>query len=125
MRHLLPLLVLATVGCRKVVAAPTELDAVLHYLWSHAADGSDREVADGLENAFIALDGDQIELVEGSVSDLTAAEAAEVGISLDPAEATGGFVARPVACTMAQIETLLSHTAQDEIYDAYDAYARD
>ena len=118
---------LSSVGCRKVEPAPTELDALLHWMWQRYDDGTDDELVRGAANLWDAVDGGGLtEHWDGSLSPLTTEEAALVGVTdREPADAPGVFLVNAYACTLARLEPILLHPAQDELYDGvYDEYVR-
>jgi hypothetical protein len=129
MRHAartLPLLLLLG-GCKKVEPAPKELDALMHWMWSRYDDGLDEELAEGGENLWGAVDGDGwTESWDGSLTALTKDEAAAVGVTdRDPADAPGVFLVNVYTCSLGQLEPILLHKAQDELYEGvYDRYDR-
>lgn len=128
MGFLLPLLL----GCAKPVEAPEDLDGLVHYLWQRYDDGSDEELRAALAN----LEPLVAEVQEGTLTDLTAAEADVVPRGdADPADAQGMYLARDVDCALAPLEEILYDLDQkglyeaatgDDVYERYDrAYTTD
>ncbi len=118
---------LALVACTAVEPAPAELDDPLHWIWQRYDEGSDQELAEGIRNLDAAVDGGAIdEAFDGSVSRLTADEAALVGVTdRDPALAPGVFLVNAFECAFGQLEEILSYQQQEELYDnVYDSYTR-
>lgn len=114
-------------GCKKVEPAPKELDALIHWMWTRYDDGLDEELAEGGENLWDAVDGDGwTEYWDGSLTPLTKDEAAAVGVTdRDPADAPGVFLVNVYTCTLDQLQPILLHKAQDELYEGvYDRYDR-
>lgn len=128
-RHLLlPLAAVSLGGCRSIDPAPKELDALVHWMWSKYEEGADEELAEGLVNLYDAVDGDAVEDAEdGTVSALSKDAAAQVGVTdRDPSEAPGVYLVNAYACTLDQLEPILLHKAQDELYEGvYDRYDRE
>lgn len=129
MRHALRALplVLLHCGCRKVEPAPEELDALMHWMWSRYEDGLDDQLAEGGGNLWDAVDGEGwTEAWDGSLTPLTRDEAASVGVTdRDPADAPGVFLVNAYTCSLGELESILLHEAQDELYEGvYDRYER-
>lgn len=122
----LPLFLVLVSGCRRIEPAPVELDALLHYVWTKADAGIDRELAEAIANLHLAVGGDDLaETTEGSVSPLTSEEAQQVGVSLDPSLASGVYTVAPLACSLAGIEAIVADADQGALYpDAYDTFER-
>lgn len=124
----LALLGLSLTGCKKLDAAPQELDGLLHWFWRNYEDASDEELAEGAVNLYDAVDADSWEeLSEGTVSRLTRDEAAAVGVTdRDPADAPGIFLVNVYQCTLGKLEPILLYKDQDVLYDGvYDRYDRE
>lgn len=118
---------LALIGCKKVEPAPEDLDGLLHWFWTHFDDGLDEELADGIVNLHEAVDGDALdEHMDGSISRLDDDEIALVGVTdRDAGDAFGLFLVNVYDCDLDQLEDILVHLDQDELYDdAYDSYTR-
>ena len=129
MHRPVPVLALLAVlaGCKQVEPAPKELDALLHWMWQRYEDGTDDALAEGAANLWDAVDGAGLDdHVDGSVTPLTAEEVALVGVTdRDPADAPGVFLVNAYTCTLEQLEPILLHAAQDELYEGvYDRYDR-
>ncbi|MEQ1501966.1 MAG: hypothetical protein ABMB14_07030 [Myxococcota bacterium] len=117
----------AVVGCKKVEPAPAALDDLLHYVWQNYDPGDDPTLAEAVVNLDAAVDGDGlVDAFDGTVSRLTADEAALVGVTdRDPADAPGVFLVNAFDCDPGQLEEVLSYPDQSELYDGvYSAYAR-
>lgn len=129
-RIFVPLCVLPLVlaGCKKVEAAPKELDDLFHWFWSEFDEGSDEQLAEGLRNLHDVVDGDSLdEVMDGSISKLSDGEANTVDVrNADGSKAAGIFLVRPFACKMGRLEKILYDLDQDELYPgSYDRYDRD
>ena len=62
----------AFVGCKSIEPAPTDIDGLSHYFWAHYDDEDDEALAEGIRNAFIAIDPATLEEpMKGSISDLS------------------------------------------------------
>lgn len=114
-------------GCKKVEAAPAELDALFHWFWARADEGDDETLAGGLVNLHRAVDGGALdEPFDGTVTDLEQADADLVGVDADPTLAAGIFLVNPFPCGWDQLEQILSFGAQDQLYTGiYESYRRD
>jgi len=114
-------------GCKKVEPAPEELDALLHYTWQKYDDGLEEELANAIVNFDDAVEGGELDPPDGSVTDLSDDEIALVGVTDRPAsDAAGLFMTNRFACSMKQLEEILSYGDQNELYDGvYESYARD
>lgn len=121
------LVALSLSGCRKVEPAPAALDDLFHWFWQEVDDGDDETLAGGLANLHAAVDGNRVEEPsDGTVSDLTAAEARQVGVDADPTLAAGIFLVNTFDCDWGQLEEILSYGDQDELYEGvYHSYGRD
>jgi hypothetical protein len=113
------------VACKKVEEAPEELDALASYLWT-AYDSDEATLADAADNLHQALRGDQLDATEdGLLSPLTRADAQAVGLDRDPKAAVGLYIAGVMGCTLPELEEILSHPDQDELYPgSYVSYDR-
>ncbi len=117
--------VLFLFACAPLDPAPEDVDGLLHYLWTWYDDGTDEQLAEVQRNVHSALGAELEETLDGTVSDLTDADVALVGMGGDPAAAQGLFIARPLACTLEQLERVVSHQDQLSLYpDAYETYQR-
>lgn len=114
-------------GCKKVEPAPAELDALFHWFWEQYDDGTDETLAGGLVNLHAAVKGGSLEEpFDGTVTDLSDAEAQQVGVSSDPSLAAGIFLVNTFPCAWDQLERILSYGPQDELYEGvYHSYTRD
>lgn len=118
---------LAATGCKGVDPAPAELDGLFHYVWQNYDDGSDEVLGEAAVNLNGAVDGATfVEATDGTVSRLTADEAALVGVVDREAEdAAGIFLVNAFDCDLPQLEDILSYPDQSELYeDVYTAYGR-
>lgn len=116
-------------ACKQPDAAPRDFEAVVHDLWGHyaAADTEAlrvdvRDLRDLVDVAALAAAP-----AEGTLSDLSADEAAAAGApDVDPSVAVGLFSVGLVGCTPDEMERILFATNQDELYPTnYTAYARE
>ncbi len=114
-------------GCKKIEPAPEELDDLLHYTWQKYDEGVDEELANAITNLDAAVQGGELDPPQGSVSDLSDDEIAIVGVTdRSASEAAGVFMTNRFACSMKQLEEILSYGEQDELYEGvYDAYRRE
>jgi hypothetical protein len=114
-------------GCKRVEPAPEALDDLFHFVWAHYDDEGDEALVDAVHKLDLAVDGGDLEPPDGTVSDLTDAEIALVGVTdRSAAAASGVFIVNRFPCSPGQLERILSHDAQDELYEGvYESYARD
>lgn len=117
---------LTAFGCKSVDPAPTELDDLIHFVWDKYDEGLDEELSSSLINLQAAIDGDTLEdVLDGMVSTLSKEQVEPLGITFDPAEASGVFIARTVDCDMDTLIDVLTAPNQDELYvGVYDDYTR-
>ncbi|MCB9742908.1 MAG: hypothetical protein H6741_05355 [Alphaproteobacteria bacterium] len=114
-------------GCG-VEAAPEDIDGLTRWLWVNHEAASDREVLDAVAQLDLALDGDSLEELTGELTRLGPEDLAhlELPADTDPAEARGWFLAYSYPCTLSELQPILYHLAQDELYEGvYDHYNRD
>lgn len=131
-RALLLLCLVSALGCRKVEPAPEDLDGLIHFVWQQLDEGEDAALTDAVSNLHEAIDGDNVPVIgdgpvlEGLVSHLTVEEVAHLGRDVDPATATGVFLADRITCSMPRFEEVVTYEQQDELYTGvYDAYQRE
>jgi hypothetical protein len=118
------MLLLALLACRGVDPAPADLDGLSQWFWLNYEAADDAAIAAAVVNLHAAIGGaDRTEVLDGGLADLDPAGPAVVGLTVDPAPAAGMFMAGPLACPLADLERLLYHLEQDELYE-YDAYDR-
>lgn len=117
---------LLLLACAPLDPAPADLDGLLHYLWDHYDEGTDEQLAEVQRNVHAVLGETLTETIDGTVTDLDAEQVALVEMTdVDPEAAQGLFIARPVACTLEQLERVVSYLEQIELYpDAYETYSR-
>lgn len=113
-------------GCKSPEPAPEDLDGLFQWFWENSDTASDDEVRAAIVNLHAVVDGDALsDPVRGTMSRLDAADAALVGVELDPANAAGFHLVGPIGCTISGLEPILYHLAQEELYEGvYDAYSR-
>jgi hypothetical protein len=118
--------VVALSGCKKVEAAPEELDDLFHWFWQEYDEGTDEVLAGGLVNLHAAVGGNGLEeAFDGTVTDLAQSDAALVGVDADPALASGVFLVNTFPCGWSQLEEILSFGEQEQLYEGvYHAYER-
>ncbi len=120
-------LALATSGCRKLEPAPKELDRLFPWFFSEIDQAEPEQLAEGFRNLHAAADGDTLDdTQDGTLSrlDNDALGTAEVE-SPDLDRAAGVYMLRPLKCSMGQLEKVLYHDDQKELYpDAYETYRR-
>lgn len=128
---LLACLLVSSTACRKVDAAPEDLDGLVHYIWQNLDEGDDAALTEAINNLHEVIDGDNLavvgegDVIEGVVSDLTAEEVEMLGRDVDPTTATGVLLADRITCTMPRFEEVVSYEHQDELYTGvYDSYQR-
>ncbi len=123
-----------------VEEAPTDLDSLFHWFWTHYDEeisedvsteydgGSDTEIALGVINAHEVVDGDHVAEAEmGLLSDFSRAEMDLVGMrdTADPAVPDGMYVVNAFVCSLDELRAILVRQDQDQLYeDNYDSYDR-
>jgi len=114
-------------GCKKVEPAPEALDELFHYSWQKYDEESDEELANAVVNFDAAVQGGELDPPDGTVTDLSDDEIALVGVTDRPAsDAAGLFMTNRFACSMKQLEEILSYGDQGDLYEGvYEAYSRD
>lgn len=114
-------------ACRHPDPAPEDVDGLARWFWAHY-DDEDDAIAEAVANAHAALGADALEdATDGLISDLAAEDLATVGLSEthDPTLAAGMYLSNVFACELGQLEEIVYHLAQDELYEGvYDAYSR-
>ncbi len=127
MRRVVPVLLIAA-GCRRIEPAPEALDDLLHFLWTELnEDADDARLAEGVVHLDAAVRARRVDGPEdGTVTPLTPAEAALVGVTdRDPRDAAGVFLVNRFACDLDTLAAVLTYPDQDAIYEGvYDDYAR-
>jgi len=104
------------VACAKPEPAPADLDGLVHLFFAKYDTATDEELRAAAVNLLPLLQ----EPSRGLVDDLTAEEQATVRVDppRDPADATGMFVAGPIACTLADLEVVNYALDQEGLYEA-------
>lgn len=119
MRTSIAILLLLLSGCRKVEPAPADLDGLLRWLWTHHEDA---DLAEAIANLEAAV-GEVEEARDGELTRLLPEEIPRTDV--DPAAARGLYLVNAFPCEVGQLEAILVHLAQDELYEGvYDAYER-
>ncbi len=125
---MLLLLSLLPWACKPVEPAPADLDGLMHWFWDKHAQGTDEDLLEGVDNAFGLVDLDLLAEgpVDGSLSPLSADEAALVGVTdRDPADAVGLYLLNRFSCDLDSLRPILSAADQDQLYaGVYDEYER-
>jgi len=125
--HALVLAAVLSTGCRKIEPAPAALDRLFPWFFTKIDEGSDEELAEGIRNLHKAGKVAQLEdTVDGTISKLTKDELAVVDLqNRDPSKASGVYMLNKVTCGLPQLERILYHKQQDDLYeDTYDRYDR-
>lgn len=119
----LALLALMLPACKSVDPAPKELDALFHYMWEKYEQGSDEELAEAAVNLHEAVSSSEREEgLDGTLSNLEAADLDLVGVDAKASEAQGLFLVRRLGCDLDQLKALLSYKDQASLYEG--TYAR-
>lgn len=121
-------MLLLLLACKQPDQAPEDLDALFHWFWTHYDTGTDEELRAGGANLAPLIEAAS----QGLVTNLDKEEQDLVELDQpgDPAEATGVYVAGPMACTLEDLEAIYSHVDQEELFESatgresYDAYER-
>ena len=116
-----------SIGCRKIDPAPEDFDALLHYFWQKANEGSDAEIAEGVRNLHEAIGGDTLDgPQDGTLSRLTNEETAFIELDATPDTAAGIYLLNPYQCSFDDLTTIVTHLDQQLLYPGvYDGYERD
>lgn len=109
-------MLLLLVACAKPIEAPKDLDGLVHWFFTNYDTATDEEMRVAAANLAPLVQ----ESSRGTVTDLSEEEQATVAIDppRDPAEATGMFVAGPIACTLADLEVVNYALDQEGLYEA-------
>lgn len=124
---LLPLLALTAAGCRQLEPAPKALDRLFPWFFGQIDQAEPEQLAEGFRNLYAAADADGLdEAVDGTLSLLQRDDLGDAVVEAPAlSRAAGVYMLRPLDCSMEQLEKILTHQAQDELYpDAYDTYER-
>jgi hypothetical protein len=116
------------VACKSVDPAPTDIDGLSHYFWQHYDDEEPESLADGIKNAFLAIDPSSLdEPMRGSITDLSREELDLIGKTDEPVgEASGIFFANIINCPINSVERGIYALNQDERHPGdYSAYNRE
>ena len=114
-------------GCRQLEPAPKELDRLFPWFFSQVDQAEPEQLAEGFRNLYAAADPGSLDgPIDGT---LTRLHVDDLGTALVDApkldRAAGVYMLRPLRCGMQQLQRVLTHGAQDELYpDAYDTYSR-
>ena len=121
--------VLATsTGCKKVEPAPKALDRLFPYFFTEIDEGADEDLAFGIRELHRVMQVEDVEdLMDGSISKLNRSDLAVVGLEdNDPSKASGVYMVNRVECGLGQLEKILYHKSQDDLYEGvYDQYTRE
>ena len=116
--------VASLLGCRPVEPAPEDVDGLLHELWASWEDPDPERLSAIVANLEAAL-GPLEEPADGEVSDLSREEiAAATDRDVDPAAASGVWIATGFPCTPRALEAIVTYPDQDRLYDIFDSYER-
>lgn len=118
---------LALTGCHRLDPAPADVDGLTHLFWAGWSAEEDARLAEAVANADVAIAAAAEDPIDGTLTDLTAEEAALVPVEgdPDPALAAGFFVGTHFACGLDRLQELVIALDQDVLYEgAYDAYDR-
>jgi hypothetical protein len=114
-------------GCKKLENAPAALDRLFPWFFKAIDEGTDEQLAEGFRNLHKAGDVKNLDdTVDGLISDLSKEDLAVVGLEgKNPSKAPGVYMLNPFQCGLGQLEKVLAHKNQDNLYpDAYDRYDR-
>lgn len=115
------------VACAPPEQAPPTLDQLLRWFLVYHETGADADVdtqTAALEAAITTADGADT-LIDGRLEALTEDEVATFNAeAANGPEALGLFMARPLDCTLAELEPVLQARDQRALYDGYRAYSR-
>ena len=122
----LGILSLLLIGCKAVDPAPEDFDALMHYFWNQAEDGSDAQLIEAVQNLDVAIDSGTLdEATDGSLTPLSFEEAAVANHTRDPSHASGVFLLNPFDCAVDTLTELILHLDQQSVYPGvYDTYER-
>jgi hypothetical protein len=109
------MLVLALVACAPREPAPEDLDGLFHWFLANYETASDEEILAAAANLEPLISDPS----RGLVTAITPEEQATTGVEHgeDPAEATGIFVAGPVACDFGDYERVHYALDQEGLYE--------
>jgi hypothetical protein len=116
-------------ACKQPDPAPRDFETVVLDLWGHYATADTEALRVDMRDLRELIDVAAVADVpiEGTLSDLTADEAAAAGApDVDPSIAVGLFSVGLVGCTPDEMERILFSTDQNELYPTnYTGYTRD
>lgn len=125
----LTLAALALTGCKEVEPAPQDLDGLLHALWGGYEADDDLALAELVDALHDEVGGDTFaELEDGSLTALedSAADGLPITPAPDVGAARGLYLLNVYGCDLAQLERILYHQDQGDLYDdAYETYRRE
>jgi hypothetical protein len=106
------------IACANIEPAPEDIDGLAHYLWQNYDNEGDEELALGIENLHIAIDGDTLsEIHKGSISRLSSEELEAVGKNGGDAKRLHGvYFANIIPCSLEFAEESIYSTNQDELH---------
>ena len=114
-------------GCKKVEPAPKALDRLFPYFFTEIDQGADEDLAFGIRELHRVMQVEDVEeTMDGSISTLTRSELEVVGLEdKNPDNAHGVYMVNKVSCSFDQLERILYHKNQDDLYEGvYDRYDR-
>ena len=116
------------IACKQVDPAPTDIDGLSHFFFQHYDDEGDEALAEGIRNAFTAIDPANLEEpMRGTITDLTREELDAIGKTEEPVgESSGIFFANIINCPISTVEKGVYALNQDERHPGdYSAYERE
>jgi hypothetical protein len=107
--------------------APTEVDDLARWFWLHHEDGTDKELADGLQKLEKQLAGLEVDAKETAfLTELKHGDVANVGGEGDfnLANARGMLMQNVIKCSFPKTESLFIAPDQKRVHASYDSYTR-
>lgn len=122
------MLVFLLLACKHVDPAPADVDGLYHFFWTGYVNAGDDQLGEAVDNAYAAMDGDNVTAVDGLTSDLTQDELAVATLDTprDPSLAAGFYLVDVIPCSLAAIEPIVTALDQPAWFPgSYDDYDRE
>ena len=119
---------LTAAGCKTPPEAPEDLDEAIHYFWTDWQTATNEELAVAVGALDTMIDHEALDKgrIDGLPTYLSEEEANLVPTEheLDPTTAHPLFMIHRVRCDIEQLDRVLYHLDQQDLFGAYDRYDR-